>query len=166
MSVRIFWVCAMDCMCTQTRPQFILSSKGVLGEWSKNPCKLQGKNPLYWKNSLQRRIEPTTLRQAGQRAQHTTNKLFQPYVCLQIHRHTLALSLSRNTDTHLPLSDSWYTDIPLSLSISRYTVTPLPLPDSWYTDIPLSLSISRYAVTPLPLSDSWYRHTFAPIQSR
>ena len=31
------------------------------------------KNPVYQKNSPQRRIEPTTLHQAEQRAQHTTN---------------------------------------------------------------------------------------------
>ena len=35
-------------------------------------------NPLFRKNSPQRRMEPTTLRQAGQRAQHTTNELFWP----------------------------------------------------------------------------------------
>ena len=29
MNVRIFWVCAMKCMCAQTRPRFILSSKRV-----------------------------------------------------------------------------------------------------------------------------------------
>ena len=31
MNVRIFWVYAMKCMCAQTRPRFILSSKTVLG---------------------------------------------------------------------------------------------------------------------------------------
>ena len=31
MNVRIFWVCAMKCMCAQTRPRFILSSERVLG---------------------------------------------------------------------------------------------------------------------------------------
>ena len=31
MDVRIFWVCAMKCMCAQTRPRFILSSEGVFG---------------------------------------------------------------------------------------------------------------------------------------
>ena len=29
MYVRIFWVCAMKCMCAQTRPRFILSSERV-----------------------------------------------------------------------------------------------------------------------------------------
>ena len=45
------------------------------GRWSQNPCQLQGKNPLYQKISPLRMIEPTRLHQAGQRAQHTTNKL-------------------------------------------------------------------------------------------
>ena len=78
MDVRIFWVCVMEYMGAETRPRFILSSKTVLGEWSQNPCQLQEKNPLHWKNSPQRRIEPTTLHQAGQLAQHTASKLFQP----------------------------------------------------------------------------------------
>ena len=47
MTVRIFLLCAMECMCAQTTPQFILSSERVLGEWSQNSCYLQGKNPLY-----------------------------------------------------------------------------------------------------------------------
>ena len=65
-------------MCAQTRPRFMLSSEIVLGEWSQNPCYLQGKNRLDWKNSPQRRIETTALQQGGQRAQHTTNELFWP----------------------------------------------------------------------------------------
>ena len=64
MNVRIFWVHAMECTCAQARP-FILSSESVFGECSQNPCSLQGKNPLYLKNSPQRRIEPMTLHQAG-----------------------------------------------------------------------------------------------------
>ena len=58
----------MECMCAQTRLWFILSSERVLGEWSQNPCWLQRPSPPL------RRIEPTTLHQAGQRAQHTTNR--------------------------------------------------------------------------------------------
>ena len=30
--------CDEMCMYAQTRPRFILSSEGVLGEWSLNPC--------------------------------------------------------------------------------------------------------------------------------
>ena len=36
------------------------------------------KSSLTKQKSPQRKIEPTTLHQAGQRAQHTTNELFQP----------------------------------------------------------------------------------------
>ena len=43
-----------------------------------NGVRTHGKNFLYRKNSPQRSIEPTALHQAEQRAQHTTNKLFQP----------------------------------------------------------------------------------------
>ena len=40
-----------------------------------------GKYPLPEKNSPLRRIEPTTMHQAGQRAQHTNNELFwTPYL--------------------------------------------------------------------------------------
>ena len=38
MDVRIFGVRMVECICAQTRPQFILSSERVLGEWSQNPC--------------------------------------------------------------------------------------------------------------------------------
>ena len=79
MKIRIFGVRAKS---AQTRPRFILSCQRVLGEWSQNPCKLQGENPFYRKNSPQRSIEPTTLHQAGQRAQHTTNELFRPLLLL------------------------------------------------------------------------------------
>ena len=37
MNVRIFWVHAMECMCAQTRPQFILSSEAVLGGMELEP---------------------------------------------------------------------------------------------------------------------------------
>ena len=65
MNVRIFWVSGVEYMCALTRARFILSSERVFGEWSQNPCQLQGKNPLYRKNSPFRRIEPTRLHQAG-----------------------------------------------------------------------------------------------------
>ena len=29
--------CAMECMWSQTRPRFVLSSERVLGEWGQNP---------------------------------------------------------------------------------------------------------------------------------
>ena len=58
--------------------RFILSSERILGEWSQNPCQLQGKNLLYWKNSPQERIVPTILHQAGQWAQHTNRAIPAP----------------------------------------------------------------------------------------
>ena len=42
------------------------------------------KIPSTEKNYPQRRIEPTTQHQAGQRAQHTTNELFRPPVSNEI----------------------------------------------------------------------------------
>ena len=50
--------------------------KEFLGNGVRTHVNSKGKNPLYQKNSPQRRIKPTMLHQAGQRAQHTTNKLF------------------------------------------------------------------------------------------
>ena len=52
LNVKIFWVCAMECV---YRLDLSLCShpKEFLGEWSQNPCSLQGKNPLYQKNSPQ-----------------------------------------------------------------------------------------------------------------
>ena len=66
----------MECMCAQTRPRFILSSERVLGNGVRTYVNSKGKIRSIGKNS-QRRIEPMTLHQAGQQAQHT-NKLFQP----------------------------------------------------------------------------------------
>ena len=79
-------------VCTDQTSVYTLIRKNFR-EWSQNPCKLQEKNPLFRKNSPQRRIEPMTLHQAGQRAQHTTNKLSRPPFCLtrptRLHFHTL-----------------------------------------------------------------------------
>ena len=50
--------------------------KEFWGQWSQNPCWIHGKNPLYQKNSPQRKIELMMLRQAGQWAEHTTNEHF------------------------------------------------------------------------------------------
>ena len=51
------------------------------------------------KNSPQRRIEPTTLHPAGQRAQHTTNELFRPlgHVFKTFTRHNDKLSRQAHT---------------------------------------------------------------------
>ena len=74
MNVRIFWVCAMKCMCAQTRPRFILSFERVFwgnGVWthvySKGKIPSTGKFP-------QRRLEPATLWTVSL---NTTNELFR-----------------------------------------------------------------------------------------
>ena len=72
MNVRMFRVRAMECMRAQTRPGFIFSSEGVGGNGVRTHVNFKGKIPSTGKNS-QRRIEPTTQHQAGQRTQHTTN---------------------------------------------------------------------------------------------
>ena len=43
MNVRIFWVLAMECMCAQTRPWFILSSGRVLGSGVRTLVNSMGK---------------------------------------------------------------------------------------------------------------------------
>ena len=47
-------------VCTDMTLVYTLIRRSFLGEWSLNPCELQGKNPLYRK-CPQRRIEPVTL---------------------------------------------------------------------------------------------------------
>ena len=49
------------------------------GGMESEPMLTLRENPIYWKNSPQRRIEPMTLHQAGQQAQHTTKELFRPH---------------------------------------------------------------------------------------
>ena len=58
--------------------------KEFWGNGIRNHAKSQGKNPLYWKTSPQKRIEPMTLHHAGQWAQHTTNELFWPVAAMQM----------------------------------------------------------------------------------
>ena len=74
----------------------------------------KGKIPSTAKNSPQRRIEPTTLHQVGQRAQQTTNKLFRP--------------LDPGVDSRLRCGDfSW-----LSHTSNLNILTPVAtLPGTW-----------------------------------
>ena len=74
MNVRIFWVRAMKCMCAQTRPRFILSSEGVLGDGVWTHVNSKGKIPSTGK-CPQRSIEPATL---WQWAQALPTELFRP----------------------------------------------------------------------------------------
>ena len=52
--------------------------KEFLGNEVRTHVNSKENSPLPGKTSPQRRIEPTTLHQAGKRAQHTTNELFRP----------------------------------------------------------------------------------------
>ena len=61
MSVRIYKVRAMECMCTETGPRFTLSSERVLGEWSQNPLTPREKSPLPEKRCIKQNSEPSTL---------------------------------------------------------------------------------------------------------
>ena len=68
MNVRIFWVCAMECMCAQTRPWvYTLIRKGFEGMESETMLTPREKSPLP---EAQRRFEPAILHQAGQQVQH------------------------------------------------------------------------------------------------
>ena len=48
MNVRIFWVCAMKCMCAQTRPWFTLSSERVLGWMEFEPMLTPRESKIIW----------------------------------------------------------------------------------------------------------------------
>ena len=65
-------------------PDLSLNShlKEFLGNGVRTHVNSMGKIPSTGKNYPQRRIEPTTLQQAGQQAHHTTNELFRTaYPC-------------------------------------------------------------------------------------
>ena len=95
----------MECMCTQTRPQFIISSErgffvvggggggfvfffvfffkrgGGGGDGVRTHVNSKGKIPSTG-NSPPRRIESTMLHRAGQRGQHTTKEPFRAPLCV------------------------------------------------------------------------------------
>ena len=75
MNVRIFWVCAMKCMCAQTRPRFILSSERVLGGMEFEPMLTPREKIPSTGKFPQRRFKPATLWTASP---NTTNELFRP----------------------------------------------------------------------------------------
>ena len=60
----------MERMCVQTRPWCILMQKGFLGMESEPMLAPREKSPV---SEAERRVEPMTLHEAGQRAQHTTD---------------------------------------------------------------------------------------------
>ena len=65
-------------VCTNQTSIYPLIQKSSGGMESESMLTSRGKSPPPEKNSHQRRIESTTLHQAGQQAQHTTNELFLP----------------------------------------------------------------------------------------
>ena len=65
----------MKCVCTQTRPRFILSSERVLGGMEFEPMLTPREKSLSTGKFPQRRIEPATLWTASP---STTNELFRP----------------------------------------------------------------------------------------
>ena len=73
-------------VCTDQTSVYILIRKSFGGNGVRTHINTKGKMPSTGKKSPQRRMEPTTLHQAGQRAQHTTNELFRSSVDNQI-RH-------------------------------------------------------------------------------
>ena len=75
MNVRIFWVRAMECMCAQTRPRFILSSERVFGGMEFEPMLTpREKSPLP-ENVPRGGSNP---RRCGQRAQALPTELLRP----------------------------------------------------------------------------------------
>ena len=75
MNVRIFWVRVMKCMCAQTRPRFILSSKRVFRGMEFEPMLTpREKSPLP-ENVPRGGSNP---RRCGQRAQALPTELFRP----------------------------------------------------------------------------------------
>ena len=60
-------------VCTDWTLVYTLTGKSFEEMGSENMLTPRGKNPLHWKNSPQRRMEPTTLHQA----RHTTKELYE-----------------------------------------------------------------------------------------
>ena len=71
LNVVLLLVSAIEGICAQTRPRFILSSERLFGEWSQNSCyNLRKKFPLL---EAERRFESAMLHHAGRQALHTTD---------------------------------------------------------------------------------------------
>ena len=66
-------------VCTDCTSVYTLIRKRFWGMESE-PMLAPRENPLYRKNPPQRRIEPVMLHHAGQRAQHTTNRVVPAHV--------------------------------------------------------------------------------------
>ena len=149
MNVRIFWVCAMECMCAQTRPWFILSSERVLlsGNGVRTHVGSKGKIPSTGdsgESSLLHRImqdcEPNPFPTELFHPQQGTNNIDPPFVCLQL----LWDRLNHQSSTFIKETgvSIWQTrrrrrlflTVPLHVSIDcgvslpSHPLLPLPLP--------------------------------------
>ena len=82
------------------KPRFALIRKSFQGMESEPMLTSREKFPLPEKNSPQRSIEPTTLHQAGQRVQHTTNEPLPLPSFVQLPSLSLSLSLSLSGPSH------------------------------------------------------------------
>ena len=71
----MFCVRAMECLCAQTRPQFILSSKRVLGNGVRSQANSKEKSPLW---EAERKVELSKLHHAGQKPSTPQTELFLP----------------------------------------------------------------------------------------
>ena len=135
----------MKCMCAQTRPRFILSSEGVLGEWSLNPCLLQGKNPLCRKVSPE---EDRTRDAVDSKPMHYQLSYSGPRSVDDDHKQSpleyqdQVSGMTTTIPTGVPTSGQWYDDhkqSPLEYQhqVSGMTTTiPTGVPTSiqWYDD--------------------------------
>ena len=76
----------MECMCAQTLDLGLyFHPKEFWGNRVRAYVNSKGNIPTTGKNSPQRRIEPTTLHQAGQRARYSSNELLQPHCPIPKH---------------------------------------------------------------------------------
>ena len=123
MSVRFFWVCAMECMFALIRLRFILSSQRVVGNGVRTHVNSKGKiNPVY-----QRRIEPVVLHHTGQRDQHSTDWAILPPSPPNNNNKRLSHSLLKMLFVNINLSISfsfWKTLFSLSIPLPAPPLSP------------------------------------------
>ena len=111
---------------------YILVQDSLRGKESEPMLTPRKKSALPEKNSPQRRIEPRTLHQAGQRAQHTTDELFWPPYGADLSRESClvghaALCLSVLHGTHINARKYIFIPAMLAGTIDFYHFIPLSL---------------------------------------
>ena len=96
------------------------------------------KSPLLEKKSPQRKIEPRTLHQAGQSAQHTLNELFQPHPSPTSDLNIGPLTADQTTDHVLQSCPTYAEKRQLTWRLGADLATRLdrrPLPVGWFCGI-------------------------------